>query len=48
MEKSTRGTATAQQTGVTVEGRLQRPGGVCLGVLSLAAAVLAGDSESDD
>lgn len=40
MEKSTRGNATAHQTGVVVEGRLQRAGRVCLRVLPLAAAVL--------
>lgn len=40
MEKSTRGNATAHQTGVVVEGRLQRSGRVCIRVLPLAAAVL--------
>lgn len=41
MEKSTRGTVTAHQTGLIVEERLQRARRVCLGVPSLAAAALA-------
>lgn len=39
MEKSTRGTATAHQTGATVEGRLQRVGRVSQGSISGSCCV---------
>lgn len=37
------GHCTAHQAGVVAEGRLWRAGRVCLGVLSLVAAMLAGE-----